>query len=37
MALVTEQVNPAAVRLKEALIEKHYNRKHGKSAYYGQK
>lgn len=37
MALVTEQVNPAAVRLKEALIEKHYNRKHGKNAYYGQK
>ena len=37
MALVTEQVNPAAARLKEALIEKHYNRKHGKNAYYGQK
>ena len=37
MARVTEQVNPAAARLKEALIEKHYNRKHGKNAYYGQK
>jgi len=37
MALLTEQINPAAVRLKEALVAKHYERKHGKNAYYGQK
>lgn len=37
MALLTERVNPNATRLKQALIDKHYNRKHGKDAYYGQK
>ena len=37
MAFVSLQVNPEAPRLKEALIEKHYERKHGKNAYYGQK
>lgn len=37
MALLTEQINPQAERLKESLIAKHYNRKHGKNAYYGQK
>ena len=36
MALLTEQINPAAVRLKAALVAKHYERKHGKNAYYGQ-
>jgi len=36
MALLTEQVNPATPPLKNSLIEKHYNRKHGKNAYYGQ-
>ncbi len=36
MAFVTEQVNPKVSRLKNSLIEKHYNRKHGKDAYYGQ-
>ena len=36
MALFTEQVNPQTPRLKEALIEKHYRRKHGPNAYYGQ-
>ena len=36
MALLTVQVNPDSKRLKNALIEKHYQRKHGKSAYYGQ-
>ena len=36
MALLTEQINPAVVRLKEALVAKHYERKHGKNAYYGQ-
>ncbi len=36
MALLTLQVNPEAPRLKESLIRKHYQRKHGKDAYYGQ-
>ncbi|WP_028295962.1 L-ribulose-5-phosphate 4-epimerase [Olivibacter sitiensis] len=36
MALLTEQINPNAPRLKDALIKKHYERKHGGNAYYGQ-
>jgi len=36
MAYLTLQINPEAPRLKEALIKKHYTRKHGKDAYYGQ-
>lgn len=36
MAFLTLQINPNAPRLKEALIKKHYQRKHGKDAYYGQ-
>ena len=36
MALLTEQVNPSAPRLKDALIKKHYERKHGPDSYYGQ-
>ncbi|SNR31334.1 L-ribulose 5-phosphate 4-epimerase [Maribacter sedimenticola] len=36
MAYLTLQINPNAPRLKEALIKKHYERKHGKNAYYGQ-
>ncbi|MBC6491447.1 L-ribulose-5-phosphate 4-epimerase [Flavihumibacter stibioxidans] len=36
MAMYTEQINPAAPRLKEALIKKHWERKHGPEAYYGQ-
>jgi L-ribulose-5-phosphate 4-epimerase len=36
MALLTEQVNPEARRLKEALIKKHFERKHGPDSYYGQ-
>jgi L-ribulose-5-phosphate 4-epimerase len=36
MALLTEQVNANALRLKESLIKKHYQRKHGKDSYYGQ-
>ncbi len=36
MAYLTEQINPQARRLKKALIEKHYQRKHGSSSYYGQ-
>lgn len=36
MAYITLQINPKAPRLKEALIKKHFERKHGKNAYYGQ-
>lgn len=36
MAFLTEQVNPNAPRLKESLIKKHYERKHGPDSYYGQ-
>lgn len=36
MAFVTLQINPNAPRLKETLIKKHYERKHGKNSYYGQ-
>jgi L-ribulose-5-phosphate 4-epimerase len=36
MAWLTEQINPKAPRLKEALIKKHYERKHGPDSYYGQ-
>lgn len=36
MALYTEQVNADATRMKESLIRKHFERKHGKDAYYGQ-
>ncbi len=36
MAYLTLQINPNAPRLKESLIKKHYERKHGKNAYYGQ-
>ena len=36
MALLTEQINPDAPRLKDALIRKHYERKHGSGSYYGQ-
>ena len=36
MALLTEQINPNAPRLKEALLRKHFERKHGPDSYYGQ-
>jgi len=36
MAILTYQVNPAAAPLPEHVVRKHYERKHGKSAYYGQ-
>ena len=37
MAFLTRQVNPSAPRLASSLINKHYQRKHGPNAYYGQK
>jgi L-ribulose-5-phosphate 4-epimerase len=36
MALLTEQINPKAPRLKDALKRKHFERKHGPDSYYGQ-
>lgn len=36
MALFALQINPSAPRLKDALIQKHYERKHGAHSYYGQ-
>jgi L-ribulose-5-phosphate 4-epimerase len=37
MALLTLAVNPAAVPLPEYITRKHWERKHGAGAYYGQK
>ncbi len=36
MAFLALQINPDAPRLKGSLIQKHYERKHGAGAYYGQ-
>ncbi|WP_293304018.1 L-ribulose-5-phosphate 4-epimerase [Pedobacter sp. UBA5917] len=36
MAWLTQQINPQVSKLKDSLIEKHYQRKHGDGAYYGQ-
>lgn len=36
MAYLTLQINPEAPKLKDSLLKKHYERKHGKDAYYGQ-
>ena len=37
MAHLTESLNGKAGRVDQHLLDKHYNRKHGKNAYYGQK
>ena len=36
MAYLTEQIRADSPRLKDALIKKHYERKHGPDSYYGQ-
>ena len=36
MAYITLQINPSAAKLKNALIQKHFERKHGPNSYYGQ-
>ena len=36
MAFLTEQLNPNTPRVDQHLLNKHYFRKHGKNAYYGQ-
>jgi L-ribulose-5-phosphate 4-epimerase len=37
MAFVTRSLDPAAARLPEGLVRKHFERKHGRNAYYGQR
>lgn len=37
MAFVTKSIDPNAERLPQSLINKHFERKHGQRAYYGQK
>ena len=37
IAFVTRTLDPSAARLPDRLIQKHFERKHGKNAYYGQK
>ena len=37
MAFFTKQLNPGAPEINQTLLDKHYLRKHGKNAYYGQK
>ena len=37
MALETLALNPSAQPISQALLDKHYLRKHGKNAYYGQR
>lgn len=37
MAFLTEQINPTVQRADHFMMKKHYQRKHGKNAYYGQK
>jgi L-ribulose-5-phosphate 4-epimerase len=37
MALATMAISPSQVPISQAILDKHYLRKHGKNAYYGQK
>lgn len=37
MAYLTKTLQPTTAPLKQAIVDKHYLRKHGKNAYYGQK
>jgi L-ribulose-5-phosphate 4-epimerase len=37
IAFVTRTLDPSAARLPDRLVQKHFERKHGKNAYYGQK
>lgn len=36
LATLTEKINPGAPRLKDSLVNKHWERKHGANSYYGQ-
>ena len=37
IACLTKTINPSCPPLKQEIVDKHYHRKHGKDAYYGQK
>ncbi|MBP5308189.1 MAG: hypothetical protein J6Z34_03525 [Clostridia bacterium] len=37
MAFITGQINADTPEVEQYLLDKHYFRKHGKNAYYGQK
>jgi L-ribulose-5-phosphate 4-epimerase len=37
MAIHTQQLNAACPAIEQVLLDKHYFRKHGSNAYYGQK
>jgi L-ribulose-5-phosphate 4-epimerase len=37
MACLTLAIDPAVAPLKQTIVDKHFQRKHGKHAYYGQK
>ncbi len=37
MALRSMTLTPGLAPISQAILDKHYNRKHGKDAYYGQK
>ncbi len=37
MAILSKQINPSITKIDQTLLDKHYLRKHGKNAYYGQK
>ncbi len=37
MAILMKTVNPESAPINKYILDKHYNRKHGESAYYGQK
>ena len=37
MAAFTLMINPNTPRLNDILVQKHYHRKHGSDAYYGQR
>lgn len=36
MALLTNQINPNTAPAPQYVLDKHYHRKHGSTAYYGQ-
>jgi L-ribulose-5-phosphate 4-epimerase len=36
MAYLTKTIDPSKSPLKQSILDKHYLRKHGKDAYYGQ-
>jgi len=36
MAFITQSINPDTPRLSQSIVRKHFERKHGKNAYYGQ-